>query len=71
MTFFEHFARGFRIQTGVMSCQDQAYSLDLVHVMLERFEEEWDRQIDLDEGVNIYWLSAVMFFLTSCFGGMR
>lgn len=69
-TFFEHFARGFRIRTGVMTRQDRAYSLELVHEMLERFENEWTRQEDRQE-VDLKWISAVMFFLVSCFGGMR
>ena len=69
-TFFEHFSRGFRIRTGVMSRQDRAYSLEVIHEMLERFEAEWCRQQELDD-VDIHWLSAVMFLLVSSFGGMR
>ncbi len=38
--------------------------------MLDRFELEWDRQQELDQ-VDLHWLSAVMFFLAACFGGMR
>lgn len=33
--FFEHFAQGFRICTGIMTQQDRAYSLELVHEMLD------------------------------------
>ena len=68
--FFEHFARGFRIRTGVMSRQDRAYSLELIHELLTRFELEWERQQEQGE-INLIWLSAVMFLLVSSFGGMR
>jgi hypothetical protein len=30
-TFFEHFSTGFRIWTGIMTRQDRAYSLELIH----------------------------------------
>ena len=69
-TFFEHFSRGFRIRTGVMTRQDRAYSLDLIHELLLRFEAEWDRQQSADD-VDVVWVSAVMFLLVSSFGGMR
>ena len=46
LTFFEHFSKGFRIRTGVMTRQDRAYSLDVIHELLARFDEEWDRQQD-------------------------
>ena len=68
--FFEHFARGFRIRTGIMSRQDRAYSLELVHELLDRFESEWERQQEAEE-IDLHWLSAVVFLLASCLGGMR
>jgi hypothetical protein len=53
-----------------MSRQDRAYSLELIHELLTRFEFEWERQ--QEEGdIDMLWLSAVMFLLVSCFGGMR
>lgn len=54
--FFKHFARGFQIRTGIMSRQDRAYSLKLIHELLNLFELEWERQQE-----NSNWLSAVMF----------
>lgn len=69
-TFFEHFSRGFRIRTGVSSRQDQAYSLEVIHELLRRFEFEWERQEAKGE-IDMHWLSAVMFLLVSSFGGMR
>ena len=68
--FFEHFSRGFRIRTGVMTRQDRAYSLDVIHELLDRFESEWGRQTESGE-IDLSWISAVMFLLVSSFGGMR
>ena len=53
-----------------MTRQDRAYSLDVIHEMLDRFEVKWDRQQESGE-VDLQWLSAVMFLLVSSFGGMR
>lgn len=58
------------MRTGVMSRQDRAYSLELLHEMLRRFELEWERQEELGS-IDLQWLSAVMFLLVSSFGGMR
>jgi hypothetical protein len=69
-TFFEHFSRGFRMRTGVMTRQDRAYSLEVIHELLNRFEVEWDRQQSIHE-IDSEWVSAVMFLLVSSFGGMR
>jgi hypothetical protein len=69
-TFFEHFSTGFRIRTGVMTRQDRAYSLALIHEHLRHFEAEWERQQAADD-IDPIWVSAVMFLLTSSLGGMR
>ena len=70
LTFFDHFSTGFRIRTGVMTRQDRAYSLDVIHELLRRFDDEWERQRELGN-VDQKWISAVMFLLVSSFGGMR
>ena len=66
--WFEAFSRGFRIRTGVMTRQDKAYTLALVHEMLNRFEQDWEK---CDGQPSVKWISAVMLFLTTCLGGMR
>ena len=66
--WFEHFSKGFRIRTGVMTRQDRAYTMDVVHKMIQLFEEDWE---SCDGEPEMLWISAVTFFLTSCLGGMR
>jgi hypothetical protein len=44
--------------------------LELVHELLDRFESEWERQQEAEE-IDLHWLSAVVFLLASCLGGMR
>lgn len=66
--WFEHFSRGFRIRTGVQVRQDKAYTLEVLHELLRRFESEW---YDMEGEVTMHWISGVMFLLTSCLGGMR
>ena len=51
-----------------MTRQDRAYTLALVHEMLRRFEEDWDR---VDGNPTVQWISSVMISLTTCLGGMR
>jgi hypothetical protein len=66
--WFEHFTKGLRIRTGVLTRQDRAYTMDVVHEVLRMFENEWE---ELDGDPPLLWISAVTFFLASCLGGMR
>lgn len=66
--WFELFSKGFRIRTGVTVRQDYAYTLDVVHEFLCISEEEYSRARSI---VPLEWISAVMFFLVTCLGGMR
>ena len=66
--WFENFSRGFRIRVGVATRQDRAYTLPLLHEMVRRCEDHWEES---DGEPTLTWISAVMFLLASCLGGMR
>ena len=51
-----------------MTRQDRAYTMDIVHEKMRLFEEDWEA---CDGKPTLKWILTVMFFLTSCLGGMR
>ncbi len=66
--WYQRFETGCSARMGDIVSQDRAYSIEVVHKLLEMYEAEWDRY-----GYNIplTTISACMFLLVSCLGGMR
>ena len=48
--------------------QDQAYSIDIVHKLLEMYEDEYQ---DATTAMSLNSICACMFLLLTCLGGMR
>ena len=66
--WFEQFTKGLRM-TGVMTRQDRAHTLPIVHGVMRLFKDKWE-EFD-GEPTCLEWILVVMFFLASCLGGMR
>ena len=48
--------------------QDRAYTIEVVHAMIDLFEEDFQR---VGYRMTVNEMSAAMFFIASCFGGFR
>ena len=66
--WYECFALGISTRMGDAVSQDRAYSIEIMHKLLELFESEWE---DLGFNMAAHDLSACMLLLVSCLGGMR
>ena len=66
--WFQYFSSGICARMGDVVDQDRAYSIQVLHKLLSMFEEEWD---DLGPDMPIESISACMFLLLTCLGGMR
>ena len=49
-------------------CQDRAYTLPLLHKLLEMYEQDW---ADNRFAINLQVISAAMFLIITCCGGMQ
>lgn len=66
--WYEHFNSGVRARMGDIVSQDRAYTIEVLHKLLESYQKEWDaKQYDM----SFHSQSACMFLLVSCLGGMR
>ena len=66
--FFQRLTTGMCARIGDVVDQDKAYTLAVVHKLLGMFEAEWgDLGLDMPEAS----ISACMFLLVTCLGGMR
>lgn len=66
--WYEHFNSGVRARMGDIVSQDRAYTIQVLHKLLESYQKEWTaKQYDM----SFQSLSACMFLLVSCLGGMR
>ena len=66
--WYQYFTAGIRIRMGDKVSQDRAYTIQVLHALVEMYEKEWE---ELSWAMPIQSLCAVMFLLVSCLGGMR
>ena len=66
--WFQSFNNGIGARMGDTVKQDRAYTIEVVHRLLEMFEEEWNETL-LD--IPLISIQGVMFLLVTCLGGMR
>ena len=67
-SFFQRLTTGMCARIGDVVDQDKAYTLAVVLKLLGMFEAEWgDLGLDMPEAS----ISACMFLLLTCLGGMR
>jgi len=66
--WFQHFTTGMGARMGNEVRQDRAYTLALVHKLLEMYEQDWE---DNKFNIDLQTLSAAMFLIITCCGGMR
>jgi hypothetical protein len=66
--WYEKFALGICARMGDIVSQDRAYSIQVLHKLLESYELEWQKHgYTIPLGI----ISSCMFLLVSCLGGMR
>ena len=66
--WYERFALGICARMGDIVSQDRAYSIQVLHKLLQSYELEWERH---GYAIPLGILSSCMFLLVSCLGGMR
>ena len=66
--WYQHFALGCCARMGDIVRQDRAYSIDIVHKLLEMYEDEYQ---DATTAMSLNSICACMFLLLTCLGGMR
>lgn len=66
--WFESFSLGFKIRIGDVTTQDRAYTAGVLAELLKMYEEEWHES---SENMPLKDISAAMFLLVTCLGGMR
>ena len=66
--WYQFFTAGIRARMGDVVSQDRAYSSEVLHALLDMYEKEWDEHRGR---LPLQSVSAVMFLLVSCLGGMR
>lgn len=64
--FYERINIGLSTRLGDIVKQDRAYTIEVVHAMLQLWEDEF-----IASGYDMPGLEACMFFLASCTGGLR
>jgi hypothetical protein len=66
--WYQYFTQGVAARMGDVVHQDRAYSIEVLLELLRMYEEEWaEMQFDMP----MEHLSACMFLLVTCLGGMR
>ena len=66
--WYQHFSSGMSARMGNEVRQDRAYTLSLLHRLLEMYEQEWEEK---KFAINLQVISAAMFLIITCCGGMR
>ena len=67
--WYQHFSSGMSARMGNEVRQDRAYTLSLLHKLLEMYEEqEWAEN---KFAIILQVISAAMFLIITCCGGMR
>lgn len=66
--WYEHFAVGVLARMGDVVSQDCAYTIEVLHKLLESYEADWN---DAGYQMPVKIISSCMFLLTSSLGGMR
>ena len=66
--WYEHFAVGVSARMGDVVTQDRAYTIEVLHKLLESYEAEW---VEAGYQMPLKTLASCMFLLTSSLGGMR
>jgi hypothetical protein len=66
--WYSLFSTGVSVRMGDIVTQDRAYTIGIVHAIIQMFEEQF-----MEEGYDmpVRDMEAVMFFLASCLGGFR
>ena len=66
--WYSLFSTGMSVRMGDIVKQDQAYTIEIVHAVINLFEEQFQ-----DEGyaMPVADFEAAMFFIISCMGGFR
>ncbi len=66
--WYQRFTKGCCARMGDIVQQDWAYSIEVLHRLLQMYEAEWsDLQYDMDHNS----MCSVMFLLLTCLGGMQ
>ena len=66
--WFQHFSLGVSMRMGDVVKQDRAYTVEVVHAVINLFEEDFQC---VGYRMTVNEMSAAMFFIASCFGGFR
>jgi hypothetical protein len=66
--WYQHFESGKCMQMGDIVSQDRAYTIEVLLALLDMFEEVWQT---FYLWIPLASISACMFLLVSCLGGMR
>jgi hypothetical protein len=66
--WYSQFATGISAQMGDIVSQDRAYTLDIIHKLLESYENDWE---NLGYQIPVGIICSCMFLLVSSLGGMR
>jgi hypothetical protein len=66
--WYERFSLGICARMGDIVSQDRAYTLEVLHKLLESYEQEWQRD---GYSMSLGHVYSCMFLLVSCLGGMR
>lgn len=66
--WYQLFNKGVSARMGDIVGQDRAYMLDVLLELLKLYKAEWE---ELDYTISLHSISAVMFLLVTCLGGMR
>lgn len=66
--WYEQFTLGVSARMGDIVSQDRAYTLQIIHALLQMYEAEWN---DPEKEMPLKTLCSCMFLLVSSLGGMR
>ena len=66
--WYQFFAKGICARMGDIVDQDRAYTIQVLHKLLEMYETEYR---ELGQNMSMISLNACMFLLLTCLGGMR
>ena len=66
--WYQFFAKGICARMGDIVNQDRAYTIQILHKLLDMFEKEYN---DLEDAMPMNSICACMFLLLTCLGGMR
>ena len=66
--WYQHFSTGCAARMGDVTRQDRAYTIGVLHKLLQLYEDEYQDSGGDMESESIH---AVMFLLLTCLGGMR